>query len=421
MQKLFMENSNFRTYLIFQTFNSIGTGIFSIFMMWAIHSQYQNPIYTGLAGFMFAVSGIANFIVGPFVDKHNKVFLIRVVCLIQFCVVAFLFIISFAFTPGVWFYLGAILVYHVMTMLGVPAKTAYLPTIVSGEDLVKANALVGILGSVIGLGIGAFLYIAMAGDTGFEMIYAVNAVILFLALIATPFLKNIAQTSDKKIAKSYLSELKAGLAFVWRGSETGQVNRVLLCLVTAFVFMSIFANIASVNMPMFADIHVGGSGYILIVALGLVGGIVGSYISRIIGPKYKLGTIFVVGIIVTGIVRIIFVNVMPGNFTRSLWILVLYTGLAGAAAILFQTLRQRFPPKHLIARVSAIYISLLSAAASVGALLGGLMGSLMIDVGMIFIIQGASYIVIGIFLFFSKSIKNLPKISDMVSVDISSA
>ena len=49
MLKLFFENHNFRSLTLFTTFGGIGRGMFSIFMMWAIHAMYENPIYTGIA------------------------------------------------------------------------------------------------------------------------------------------------------------------------------------------------------------------------------------------------------------------------------------------------------------------------------------------------------------------------------------
>jgi len=58
MSILFKENKNFRSFLFFLIFSSMGTGIFGIFMMWVVHSQFQNPLYTGIASFMFSFPAI---------------------------------------------------------------------------------------------------------------------------------------------------------------------------------------------------------------------------------------------------------------------------------------------------------------------------------------------------------------------------
>ena len=413
MIKLFAENSRFRNFLIYQTFNSIGSGIFSIFMLWVVHALYQNPIYTGIAGFMFVAPRVGSFLVGPFVDKHSKIAIIRTTCFLRLCVVAALLAVSFAHVPGAWLFHLAILVFSVSTTVGAPAETALLPHIVDGNDLIKANALIRIMATIAGLCIGVGLYMMMAQSSGFMLVYAINAAMLLIALFFSVFMRGgdsekSKESADTIASKPYFAELKAGLVVAKQGA--------MLYLVIAFVTLHLFAETAVVNLPMLADVHAGtASGYMLLMALALVGGVAGSYISRIIGPKLELWKIFVVGFIFTGIARIIFVNIIANDFTRSLWIYILYVGLGSAIIIFFQTFMQKFPPKHLIARVNTIVTSLCSIAAAIGALLGGLAGTYLSNVDMVFIIQGGSYIAIGLLLFLSKHVRELPKINDVVT------
>ena len=410
MLKLFLVNHNFRSYLLFQTFSSIGSGIFSIFLMWVVHSQFQNPFYTGVAGFMFAVSGIASFIVGPFVDKHSKVILIRVVTLVQFGIVGLLYMFPDAFYARVWFLLFAILIYDAALTVGSPAKTALLPTVVDGEDLVKANALIRIIATVVGLGIGYFLYTTMAGSADFELVYMINTIILFIALVMSIFLKSGTEPQKPESAalKGYISELKVGFKFVKRG--------VVLHLILIFLLTGVFGSVAAVNLPAFAELHSGAaSGYILLLALGMVGGVLGSYVARFVGSKFELWKIFVIGLIATGITRIIFVNIIANDFSRALRIVILYSALGSIAGIFYGTLLQKLPPKNIIARVNAINTSLFSIATSIGALLGGLAGTFISDVNNVFIMQGISYIIIGLGMLFSKHLRKLPKINDIVT------
>ena len=410
MFKLFVDNRNFRFLLMYLSFSNIGVGIFNFFMMWVVHYQYQNPIFTGIAGFMFALSGVASFSVGPFVDKHNKIRLIRVICLVQLCVVCFLLVISSTSMPSVWFLLFAILIFDAARMVGAPTIPTLLPMTVSSEDLMKANAIIRIVGTVVGLGIGVFLYLIMVGGTGFEVVYAVNAAVLLIALAFSAFAKNSeSKKYDETVSANYFGELKTGLIFVRHG--------VMMHLVLALLFQSIFFGIASVNIPMFAEIHTGtAAGYILIMALMLVGGVLGPAISQIVGPKYKLSIILAVGFIFAGVVRIIFVNVIADDFWRSLWVLVIYAGLNSTISIFFQTLMQKLPSQNLVGRVDTINTSLRSVAVAIGSLLGGLAGTFFQNIDMIFIIQGISYIVIGVCIYFSKRIRKLPKINDVATI-----
>jgi len=411
--KLFFDNGNFRNFLIFQAFFGIGSGIFSIFMMWAVHAQYQNPIYTGIAGFMFVAPRVASFLVGPFVDKHNKIKILRVSCFVNLCIVALLLAIPYAYRPGVWFLHLAILIFSITGIFAGPAITALMPKIVGSDDLVKANALIRVVSTIAGLGIGVLLYTMMYGGTGFELIYAVNTGVLFLALAFSFFVRSKErkefEKADRADLKTYFTELKAGLIFIKRGA--------IFPLVLALVFMSLFADIAYVNLPMFAEIHTGmASGYILLTALALVGGLIGSYISRIIEHKFELWKILVFGLIFTGALRIIFVNVIADNFSRAVWIYILYAGLGSAIGIFINTLMQKLPPQGLIARINTVITSLSGIAAAAGALIGGIAGTLLPNVDMVFIIQGVSYITIGAFLWMFKHIRRLPKVKDVEAI-----
>jgi len=403
MTKLFIGNGNFRNFLLYRAFNTIGSGIFAIFIMWVVHAQYQNPIHTGIAGFMFAVPRVASFLVGPIIDKCSKNILLRCTCFSKLCVIWLLLAISYTYYPGVWFLHLMILIFNVAGMIDLPAGTALLPKVVNSEELIRANALIGILSTLGGLGIGVMLYFIMSEEVGFELVYAINAAVLFISLIFSIFTRgNEADKSvikpDKTYLKSYFIELKMGLSFVKQSA--------LLHLIIAFAFLSLFA-----------EIHTGSaSGYVLLVSLALVGGVIGPYISSVFGHRFKLSKIFIFGFIAAGVVKIVFVNTISDNFTRALWIYVLYAGLASAVGIFYQTLIQKLPPKHVIGRIKTIQTSLFAVAASVGALAGGLAGTILPSADSVLIIQGASYIVIGVCLCLSKHVRKLPKISDVMPI-----
>ena len=411
MLKLFLSNGNFRNFLLFQGLAGIGNGIFRIFMMWAVHAQYGNPLYTGIAGFMFVAPFVAGFLAGPFVDRRNKASLLRVTCLASLCVVALLLLVPYAHRPGVWFLLLAILVFSIADVFAGPARTALLPKIVGDDELIKANALISISATIAGLCIGFGLYVMMARGAGFELVYGANAAVMAAALVFSIFVRD--KGHEKPGAKAgadarraYISELGQALAFVRRG--------VMLRVLLALVFMSLFGQIAYVNVPEFAEAHMGtASGYIVLSALALVGGIIGSYIIRIVGPKLALSKILVVGFVAAGVARILFVNVIATDVSRAIWIYVLYVGLGGALGILIHTLQQKLSPKNMIGRVGAITTSITSAAAALGALLGGVAGTLLPSVDMALVIQGASSIAIGAFLLMSRSMRELPKMDDV--------
>lgn len=409
MLKLLSKNRNFRSLLLFSTFGGIGRGMFSIFMMWAVHALYQNPIYTGIAGFMFGVPLCISFIIGPFVDRWSKVRVLRAVELVKFTVVIFILISQIFYYPGVWLILPAILVFSIASLFGGPALTALLPRIVDSDDLVKANALLNITGIVGGLGIAAGLLTLMAGDADFAWVYGINAAVLSVAVLSSIFLRHKepapAASGSKTAVTAYFSELKTGFAFIKKG--------IMMPLAVAIVSMAFFSNVAYVNFPMFAEMHLGTAfGYILLSALALTGSLIGSFICRATESKFTLRKIFVGGFMLAGAVRIIFVNTIAVHLITGILIYVLYIGLASAIDMFHHVLIQKLPKKDSISRVFTTNTSLCSIAAAIGALVGGLLGTLL-EVDTVFIIQGGSYIVIGAMLCLSPHIRSLPKISEL--------
>ena len=406
MTKLFVTNPQYRKFLLFQTFDGLGIGTFGVFMMWAIHDQFQNAFYTGMAGVMFAIPAISNFIIGPFVDARDKVTIIRLSCLGQLAAIVFLLVVSAFFEPGVWYVLIGILVFSTASLLAGPAGTALLPRIVKEDELVTANGLLTILGIISGIAVGTFLF-ASIDRVGFEVVYVVIATLLVLALISSTALKSMEAKPQRRMSlKCYFNELKEGLYFAKRG--------VLMLLLLAFVVQDLVATAAYVNVPMLADTFAAtASGYVLIVFAASMGGMFGSYIAKIIEPKLELWMIFVGCFILAGLVRVAFAYVITVSFLGSLFILLIYAGLGVTIGIFCQSLLQKKPPQRMVARVNTIFISMLGITSVLGAFIGGILGTLLQQIETVFMLQGGVYIAIGLFLCLFKQVRALPKICDI--------
>ena len=410
MTKALSENRDFRRFLLFSVFSGVGGGIFGIFMMWAIHAQYRNPIYTGIAGFMFGAPYVASFIVGPLVDRRSKVRTIRVASLVRFLVVALILAAHLFFEPGAWFFLLAILSYCVARVFERPARAAYMPGILAGEDLVRANARLNIVGTIAGLAVGGGLYALMRRGAGFELVYGANAAALLLAFLSSASLRGPeseapAKGRDPAAMRAYFAELRAGFAFVSKGA--------LRPLIVAGLFISFFSEMAYVNLPMFAQTHLGAdSGYIVLSALALLGGIFGSLVSRAVEKRLELWKIIAGCLVAAGVARIVFVLIIEGGLARALLAYILSVAFGSAISIFYAALIQKLAPKNLVGRVAAIRASITSAAAAIGALAGGLAGRLLPGADMALLIKGGSYIVIGACLCLSASVRSLPKIAD---------
>jgi len=167
---------------------------------------------------------------------------------------------------------------------------------------------------------------------------------------------------------------------------------------------------------MFAELHFGdASGYIVLSALALVGGLIGSYISRAVESKFDVWKILVGAFVLAGVARIAFVYAIAGSLSRGILLFVLYIGIGSTIGIFYRALVQKLPPKGLVARVDTTIASLSAIAAAVGAVVGGFLGTVLPTVDMVLYIQGGSYIVIGLCLCMAKSVRALPRVGEMGS------
>jgi len=406
MLNLFKQNKMFRVLLTYQFFSGIGGAMFSMFILLSVHLIYHNPIYTGIAGFLMAAPRIASFAVGPIVDRGNKITIMRLTTLLEFLVLFLL-----AFTPlqehlGVLFMFAVIFAYNIAALFENPAGTALLPQIVKKEDIMEGNSLINIVAMAGGVIIGTVLFISLGGELNFRFLYGFSAVFLGLALISSLFLKNATakETIEKSPSSNYLQDLKEGAKFIRRN--------VLLFIIIAIVVMDFTGEIAYVNRPMFLEYHTGAQGYVLFSLMMLIGGIIASYFVGMLGNKFSLGKFVFTLFVIAGATRILFALIVPLHLIGALITTVFYAAIITAIGIVFESLIQKIPPKDMVGRIDTLSTTFSSIFVALGAFAGGFLGNIVPDTGHIFIYQGVSLAVIGIFIISVPSIRKLPKMDE---------
>ena len=405
MTNLSASKGVFRSFAFATVLGNIGSGMFAIFMMWVVHAAFLNPVYTGFAGFAFSAPLFLSFVVGPIVDRLNKIKILRMVQFIKLCVAGAVLYGHTHMETNVWFYLVSILIFSIASLFGTPAQTAALPQIVDTDDIVKANLFLQRLGIFGGLLIGAVLYYLIRQGYSFAIVYSVITGTFALSLLLTLILKS-KYTVATSTSQKYFEGLKNGFLFIKKSA----ILPVLFFMAT----MGLFSQLAYVNFPEFAYTYLGtAQGYILLSALALVGGLVGTLVIGVFASKFNLGKFIVLTFIAAGIARIAFVQIIPDNTTRAIWVYVLYVGLASAIALLHKIIIQKTAPKELISRVDTTIISICAITGGAGALIGGYLGSELENINHIFLLQGASYIGIGILLLASKKLQSLPNIKNL--------
>jgi len=409
MLKLFKQNKMFRVLLMYQFFSGIGGAMFSMFILLSVHLIYQNPIYTGIAGFLMAAPHIISFAVGPIVDRRNKVTIMRLTTFLELLVLSLL-----AFTPlqehfGIVFMFFVIFAYAVAALFEGPACTALLPQIVEEDEIMRANSLINIVAMAGGIIIGVVLLTALGGEINFSFLYGFSAIFVALAFFFSLFLKSANENAEKSSSPNYLQDLKEGAKFIRRS--------ILLYVTLAIVAMVFVGEIAYVNRPMFLEYHVGAQGYVLFTLMVLIGGIVASSFVGTLGNKFKVGKLVFILFVIAGAARIVFAVLVPIHLIGALITMVAFAILVTSVDIIFSSLNQKIPPKDMVGRVSTISTTFVAIFVAIGAFVGGFLGNIVSDAGHIFVYQGISLVVIGVAIMFIPSIRKLPKMDEIKKDD----
>jgi len=407
--QVFIDNKMFRRFLAYATFSALGAGVLQLFLLLSVHMLYENPMYTGIVGFLMAAPHIISFVVGPVIDRNNKVLVMRITTLFEFIVVALL-----AFTPlleqfGVVIMFVVAAVFSFAALFERPATTALLPQVVEENQILQANSLFQMVATFGGLIIAVALFLLLgAGNANFAVIYGVSAVFLALAFLLSLFLKD---PSEKKIetdstSYNYLKDLKEAVRFIR--------SNVLLFIIIAMVLNQFFAEMANVNRPAFLEYHVGVQGYIIFTVAALVGNIFASALMGSLGKKVKIGRLIFGVFVLAGVIRIAFAYVLPVSFAGGLATIMIYAVFINMLGITVHSLHQKIPLKEMVGRVDTMSTTFQSIFVTFGALAGGFLGSIVSDVAHVFIFQGIMLLLIALFVLFIPSIRKLPVMEEVL-------
>jgi len=391
--------------MMYQIFSGLGNGIFSLFMLLSVHLIYGNAVYTGIAGFLMSAPFIFSFIVGPVVDRSNKVNIMRLTTLIEFGVLALLTFTPLMESLGVMFMFAVICVFAVAALFEAPSGNALLPQIVKEEEILQANSLINIAALTGGILLAVLLFGVLGEGENLRLIYGLSAGFLAVAFVFALVLCDPGRKAEAGPRHNYLADLVAGTKFLRKN--------VLLFFMAASVTRAFFAEIAYVNMPAFIEYHAGAQGYIVVSVVGMVGSIIASSLVGTLGKKFKVGQMMFTFFVIAGAARIIFALVLPESFYASLGLVVVLATAFGAVSIVYGTLEQKIPPKNMVGRVDTMTTTFFAISVALGALVGGFIGRVVPNTAHIFIAQGAITALIGVYYLLVPAIRRLPKIDDI--------
>ena len=257
------------------------------------------------------------------------------------------------------------------TVIGWPAYQVFMTERVGRENLVEANAKIGVADSaaqLVGPGLAGALI---------QWLTAPFAILLdaFCFVASAWMLRGIppAATDAPKVERGTIgAEIVEGLSIVWH-------NRTLRALVWAISIWQVFRHAFIAIVVLFAARELGfsaGHVGVLFMTAGL-GSLAAAAVTARLNARFGMGPTMLAGIGGTGVAWLIM-----GSSTGSFWVASAIFGgglfaLDLAAMVFFinyLSLRQAVTPDRLLGRVTATMICLTVATAPLGGLVGGWIG-----------------------------------------------
>jgi MFS family permease len=328
-------------------------------------TSFEVGVLTALEALPYPLLGL---FAGVIVDRAPKLPIIvmadvgRGLALLAIPICAWFGVLSMSMLYIVGFLIG------IGTVIGWPAYQVFMTERVGRENLVEANAKIGVADSaaqLVGPGIAGALIQWLTAPFAIFL----DAVCFFLSAWMLRGIPPKPTDAPKAIASSVRAEIVEGLAVVWR-------NATLRALVWSIGIWQIFRHAFIAIVVLFGARELGFSaGHVglLFMTAGL-GSLAAAGVTASLNARFGMGPTMLGGIAGTGVAWLVM-----GAATGPYWLAsILFGGglfLLDLTAMVFfinyLSLRQAVTPDRLLGRVTATMICLTVATAPIGGLAGG--------------------------------------------------
>ena len=255
-----------------------------------------------------------------------------------------------------------------LTVIGWPAYQVFMTERVGRENLVEANAKIGVADSAAQL-VGPGLAGALIQWLTAPIAILLDAFSFFLSAWMLRGIPPRETDRPKAVPRSIGVEIREGLMVIWE-------NRVLRALVWAIALWQVFRHAFIAIVVLYAARELGFSaGHVgaLFMVAGL-GSLAAAGVTAVLNRRYGMGPVMLAGIAATGVAWLVM-----GAAHGSFWTASIAFGaglfLLDLGAMIFfinyLTLRQAVTPDRLLGRVTATMICLTVSTAPIGGLAGG--------------------------------------------------
>ncbi|MDP9728583.1 MFS transporter [Alicyclobacillus sp. TC] len=392
---LLLRNRLFLILFSGQFVSSVGSNLFSLALPWYVLLMTKSTTDLALSGIMGMIPSFFTLFSGVLVDRWSK----RWTMLLSDFIRA---ILCLAMTVSVIIHFQLWLILLLQLLLGIagsvfsPASSAFVPRIVSDEEIPLATGLLQSMNStsqIIGTMAGGVL-IALIGA---PMLFLLNGLSFFVSSLSLLFLK---AKNDTPLSKTNASNLP-GLKNFWREWIEGIQLIWKFKVMKVIIATAIVANFALTPFFILLTAWVKGPlhGTALVLAIietsSSLGTILGSLLSAELGRRFSTRWQFGNSLFIMGLMVVLISLVHHATWT-SVLAFIMGISMGNVNSYLFAIL-MRSIPKNLQGRIFGSLSAIVSIAAPLGLVIVTLLLShvplfiLLIGIGALTIISSIFY------------------------------
>lgn len=307
-----LEKSNFRLYAMGRLVSMIGSGVQMIAIPLYIYDLTKSGTMMGIFTFFSMLPGL---LMSPFAgvlgDRWNRK---RIMVNMDFARgVLILVLATLAFTNNMSIYILFVCQVFISLMDSIfnSSTGAMLPELVSEEDLMKTNSILGGINSssmIIGPVLGGIIY----GFWGIKYVFLINGVSFVLSAISEMFIKYFSTTesTEKISAKLFFEDFKEGFGFI--KSKKSIIALMFFACTANFLISPAFAVVIPFAIKGF--IGFSGENYGIIASGFTIGILIGNVMIGSLLTKKSSKSLMKTGLFFMPIANIVFaMTLFPGS------------------------------------------------------------------------------------------------------------
>jgi len=298
-------------------------------------------------GLLMIISALPNLIFGPVMgvlaDRYNR----RSIMIIS-DISRFFIVLMFPLTQTLW------QIYLLVFLMGIaraaysPSEFAYIPNLVTRDELVVANSLEMTMINVTMI-VGPALGGLIIGRFNTTVAFIINAItFLFSAVMIMMIREEVSKRKVETNKTNILQDLKFGLRFMW----SDKIIRFLIVVFSILILLT-----SGINPLVIVYNHEilgkGDAEFGYLISMIGFGGIVGGFIYGLIGRRYSKIQIIFYNLVIDGVILALL------GFNSSYLLAMVIFFLLGLLGTIFEvaimTLLQEYIPDELRGRIIGIF------------------------------------------------------------------